>query len=87
MALLEGMAHGAAAIATRVGSVGELIEDGNEGFLVQPGDVDALADCIYRLASDPALCHRMGQSALARIQRQFSLDIMVDRILRIYNSV
>lgn len=87
MALLEGMAHGLAAVATRIGSVGELIEHGAEGLLVEPGDVDALGDCIYRLTTDADLRRKMGHLARLRIQSQFSLDSMVDRIVRIYQDI
>ena len=87
MVLLEGMAYGLPVVATRVGSVPEVVDDGVEGFLIEPGDVDSLADCMYRLATDTNLRHRMGRAARWRVEKEFSLDNMADRILSIYNEV
>ena len=72
MAILEGMAAGLPAIATRIGSIPAMIDDGVEGFLVSTGDVEALAARICRLAQDAALRRRMGQAARRRVERDFS---------------
>lgn len=86
MALLEGMAAGMPAIATRVGAVATLIDDGVEGFLVEPGDVDALADRIGRLSQDAALQRQMGAAARQRVEQQFSARIMAERVYEIYRE-
>jgi len=86
MALLEGMAEGLPAIATRIGSIPDLVKDGVEGFLVSAGDVDALADRICRLARDPAIRRRMGQSARERVERDFSQRAMAQRVFQIYQA-
>ena len=86
MALLEGMAAGLPAIATRVGSIPALVDDGVEGFLVSAGDVDALAERICRLARDPSLRRRMGQNARQRVERDFSQRAMAERVFRIYQA-
>jgi glycosyltransferase involved in cell wall biosynthesis len=65
-ALLEGMAAGRPAVATDVGHVGSIIDDGVEGYLVALGDVAALADRLTRLLADPALAARMGRAARRR---------------------
>src|SRR6266850_1844485 len=59
----EYMASGRAVVASRIGSVAELIEDGVSGLLSPPGDVDALAGVILRLKADAALRQRIGASA------------------------
>jgi glycosyltransferase involved in cell wall biosynthesis len=87
MALLEGMAAELPVIATRVGSIPALVAQGVEGFLVSPGDVDALADCICRLTQDPALRRRMGRKARERVERDFSQRAMAERVFQIYQSV
>jgi len=84
MALLEGMSHGMAAVATCVGSVPELIEDGVQGFVVRPGDVDALADRMCRLATDRPLCLRMGSAAQERVRAEYSLEAVADSVMRVY---
>ena len=84
MALLEGMAAGLPAIATRVGAISTIVSDGEEGFLVATGDVEALADRICRLARDPTLCRRMGQQARRSVETHFSQRAMAERVYRIY---
>jgi L-malate glycosyltransferase len=86
MALLEGMAEELPAIATRIGSIPAMVDDGVEGFLVSAGDVNALADRVCRLASDPALRRRMGRNARQRVEREFSQSAMAQRVFRIYQA-
>jgi len=87
MAILEAMAHGLPVIATRVGAVPEAVTDGREGLLVEPGDVEALADRMLRLANDAALRRRMGEAARRRAEAEFSLDAMVARIVALYDGL
>jgi glycosyltransferase involved in cell wall biosynthesis len=67
-ALLEGMAAGRPVVATRVGHVASIVEDGVEGFLVAPGDVLALAERLLRLLTDRRLATEMGRAARRRAE-------------------
>ncbi len=87
MVLLEGMAYGLPVIATRIGSIPEAVSEGVEGFLIEPGDVNGLADFMMRLATDKELRIRMGRAARQRVEKEFSLDCMADKILALYNEV
>jgi len=71
--IAEAMASGAAVIATKVGGIPELIEDGLSGILVAPGDSAALADAITLLARDGALRLKLGQNARSRAEERFGL--------------
>lgn len=73
LAIAEAMACGLAVIASRVGGVPELVEDGISGLLVPPGDEPALTCSIERVLGDPALRLRLGASARSRIVEQFGL--------------
>jgi glycosyltransferase involved in cell wall biosynthesis len=86
MAVLEGMSYGLPVIATRIGAIPEAVTDGQEGFLMEPGDVETLADRMARLAADPELRKRMGAAARRRAETEFSLDVMADRVLRVYEE-
>jgi glycosyltransferase involved in cell wall biosynthesis len=77
--LLEAAACGTPSVATAVGSVREVVADGETGFVVPPGDAAALAERITRLLRDPALRERMGAAAHARIARDFDERDMIRR--------
>jgi glycosyltransferase involved in cell wall biosynthesis len=87
MVVLEAMACGLPVIATRIGAVAEAVTDGQEGFLVEVGDVEALADRMSRLARDPQLRKRMSLAARRRAEEEFSLDLMAEKVLAIYQEV
>lgn len=66
---LEAMRAGVAVIASTAGGAGEVIDDGSEGWLVAPGDVQTLASRLGRLCEDRELLARMGLAARDRAQR------------------
>jgi glycosyltransferase involved in cell wall biosynthesis len=87
MAVLEGMAYGLPVLATRIGAIPEVITDGREGYLFAPGDVATLADRLARLGRDGDLRRTMGRAARARVEEEYSLDVMATRIRDIYEDV
>ncbi|MCK4626504.1 MAG: glycosyltransferase family 4 protein [Phycisphaerae bacterium] len=87
MAILEAMACGLLIISTNVGAIPEVITDGVEGFLIEPGDIEALADRLVRVGQDSQLRKRMGQAGKELVRQQYSLDIMINRLLDVYRDV
>jgi N-acetyl-alpha-D-glucosaminyl L-malate synthase BshA len=87
LAILEGMFFGCPSVATRVGGIPEVVEDGVSGLLVPAGDVDALARAVQRLIGDPAARATLGQAARKRAQEQFSADRIVPRYIELYERV
>lgn len=79
VAVIEAMAAGLPVIATRVGGIPELIDDGVEGYLVAPGDVEALADRIARLIRDPSERQRMGKRGQVKA-RKFDEKLILTRL-------
>jgi len=77
-ALLEGMAAGRPVVATRVGHLHTIIDEGVEGFFVEVGDVRALADRLVRLLCNPALAHAMGDAARRRASTHDVGDVARD---------
>jgi len=76
--LLEAMACGRAVVATSVGGIPDVVEDGVSGLLVEPGDVEGLRAALERLLSDPALRRRLGQAARTRIVDRCSVEAVAE---------
>lgn len=87
MAILETMGCGIVNIATRIAAIPEVITDGENGFLVEAGDCDQLAQVLLRVSSDPALRKRISDNAFAYIGKEFSLEAGVARLEDIYGSM
>lgn len=83
--LLEYMAAGLSVVASRVSGSEDLIEPGKCGWLVTPGDVDGLAAALAEAAALPReRLEAMGSAARSRVARYAGLDIVLDRLLRLY---
>ena len=85
--LIEAMAFGKAVVASRVGGVPDIVEDGKTGILVPPGDPKQLSEAILRLLKDQDLARRMGEEGKNRGDIRFSSDAMVSRIDEVYRVV
>ncbi len=84
VAIIEAMAAGRPVIATRVGGVPDVVDDGETGLLVAPGDAEGLAAAMARLAADPAARCRMGGLGRQRAAAAFGHERLVDDIERLY---
>lgn len=84
MSILEALSLGVPVISSSVGGVPEQVRDGHEGLLVPPGDVDALAAAMRRLADDPALASRMGHDARQRAHEVFGFDRHMQSLVAVY---
>ena len=78
----EAMASGAVVVGTNTGGTGEILVDGETGLVFAPGDAAALADCIGRLAADPALFARLAANARRCVEERFSFQRMLDEVER-----
>jgi glycosyltransferase involved in cell wall biosynthesis len=84
--IIEAMTLGLPVIATRVGGVPELVDDGVTGFLVEPGDVTDLARRMRQLTADPALREAMGRRGRAKADAEFTLDATLRSYDRVYSA-
>ena len=84
--VLEAMAMGLPVVATRVGMVPEVVDDGESGLIVAPGDVPALAESMSRLVTEADLRSRLGRAARERALADFSVDLMVERYLQAFED-
>ena len=81
------MAYSAAkpVVATAVGGLPEIVEDGHTGYLVAPRDAAQLADAVTRLLLDPQLRRRMGENGKRKMEAQCSPDLIAQKTLDIYH--
>jgi glycosyltransferase involved in cell wall biosynthesis len=84
---IEALASGCPVVATRVGGVPDVVRDGEDGFLVEPGAVEELADRLGRLAADPKLRARFGEAGRARVLPRYSVDRLIDDVDRLYRRL
>jgi glycosyltransferase involved in cell wall biosynthesis len=87
LVLLEAGALGVPVVATAVGGIPEVVEDGVTGILVPPGQPDALADAVTRLLRDPERARAMGEAGRARVEREFTLERTIAGHLAVYESL
>ena len=73
MIVIESMAAGLPVVATDCGSIGDMIVDGEQGFVVPVGDADAIADRLQRLADDAQLRTQLGKNGRAKVERDFQI--------------
>jgi L-malate glycosyltransferase len=85
-ALIEAMALNVPVIATDVGGPAEIIEDGHEGYLVPPRKPEAWAQALRRFAEDPKRGREIGRAGRRRVEREFTLERHVGRMLDVYDQ-
>lgn len=85
--LIEGMACETPVVATRVGGIPEVVEDGVTGIMVSPHRPHELADAVETLLQNAALAREMGKSGRKRAKLQFATDAHVEATLKVYDSV
>lgn len=84
--VLEAMAHGLPVVATDVGDVAELLDQGRCGELVPPGDAGLLADAVWRLLTDPARALNLTRCARSRYEDRYTIEVMRCRVEEGYQS-
>ena len=82
--IAEAMAYGKPIVATNVGGIPELVDDGASGFLVPRGDCVAAAERLDRLAGDSNLLHQLGDTGRAVVNEKFDLRRNVAQLLDVY---
>jgi len=85
-ALIEAMAAGLPVIASRVGGIPALIQDGINGLLVPPADTQALARALRRVSDDQQWARQLGEKAARSIGPEFGVPAMVRAIERVYRE-
>ena len=86
-AVLDAFLFSLPVVGTRAGGIPEMIEDGINGLLVEPGDPRALADAVVRLLKNPELSHTLGRTAGETVRAKFTYTATVQKTIEIYKEV
>ena len=84
--IAQAMAAGKPVVASRVGGVAEMVDDGATGFLVESEDEAALADRLARVLDDEPLCGQMGRRAHEIASARFAPDAIAELTVRAYQT-
>ena len=87
MSMLEAMAHSTPVVATPVGGIPDLLEDGNEGILVPQGNADRLAEAITYLLQNPEVVPKMGCYGFEKFKTKFSSDVVIPQVESLYEEL
>jgi len=74
---VESMAAGLPVVASRIGGLETSVVDGETGYLLPPGDVDAMTDALRKLLADPCLRKRLGEAGRRRVEQEYDWDVLV----------
>jgi len=87
LSVIEAMAAGLPVASTAAGGVPELLQNGKEGLIVQPGQAEQLAEAMVTLLKDPELRKTMGAAAAARAKEKFDVAAMVNAYEELYDEI
>lgn len=86
MSILEAMGYGLPIVSTRVGGIPKLVEDGYNGFLYEPGDIDGASEGLIRLLKDEELLDEFGRNGYNKACTEFSYEHHISRIMDVYRE-
>lgn len=84
LAVLEPMSQGVPVVASRIGGIPELVEEGVSGFLTRPGSAEEIAKAVRHLLRRPDAAQKMGGEALMRCRTMYSPEVHLESLLGVY---
>lgn len=87
LSVMEYMEAARPVVATRVGGIPDLIDDGEQGLLVEPQDPAAFANAVAQVLRDPERGRQMGERGRERRRTEFDIDVMVRRLEALYEEL
>lgn len=87
LVIAEAMACGKPVIASNIGGIPDMVEEGVNGFLIPPGDVKALEEKILEILSNKELANKLGANARRTVLERFDINKMMGKTVKVYNEV
>jgi glycosyltransferase involved in cell wall biosynthesis len=85
--VLEAFAASKPVVASDIGGVPEVVEEGISGYLVPPGRAEPLARAILKMLGDPAKMQSMGAAGYERVRREFTFEAQTEKLEAIYRQM
>ena len=87
LVFLEAWAHGKPVIGAWAGGIPGVVDDGENGILVNFGDVPAMTEAVRLLLSDQPLRQRMGENGRSKVSTKYKWEKITEQVLDVYESV
>ena len=87
LTIAEAMAVGVPIVASNVGGIPEIIEDGKTGLLIDPGDIKSLSDAVSKILSDETLARSMGHAAKEAARKRFTVSLACEKTVQAYREI
>jgi glycosyltransferase involved in cell wall biosynthesis len=87
LTIAEGMAVGVPVVASKVGGIPEMIEDGKTGLLIDPYDTKSICEAVSKILSDEMLARSMGQSAKETARKRYTASLTCEKTLQAYREI
>ncbi len=87
VSLLEAMTYSCAIVASRTGGIPQMIIEGETGLFAEPEDEKSLLEGLDKLLSDEGLCRELGERARQKVEKEFSIEKNMDKLLDIYHRI
>ncbi len=87
MSILEAMGYGLPIVTTNVGGIPQLIEEGKNGYMTDPGNIDGFAKAILALINDSDLAYNMGKVSIEKASEKYSLEAHLRKVCTLYKKI
>ena len=87
VSVIEAMLHGCVVIASAVGGIPEIIEDGRDGILIEPRSSEGIKNAAQRVMDDPEYADKLSGCAVKKAKDNYSIDVILDRLLSVYSNI
>jgi len=84
--IIEAQAAGVPVVATEVGGVVDIIEDGRTGLMVPPSDPQSMAEAVIKIFKDPLLARDLAEAAYIKVKEKYNVELMVNNTLNVYKD-
>lgn len=87
MSILEAMGYGLPIVTTNVGGIPQLVEEGKNGYMTEPGNIDGFAKVILELIGNDELIYRMGKEGIEKAYEKYSLEKHLEKVCALYEKI